>query len=158
MDRSEVKKIVEDHFKFMKWDMQLQKWEIEVSFDANDDSKAICSAEPNYHRAYINIDPSRHESAEDVVESLKHEMIHVLHCPFETYRKAVAHHLDEESFDALDEVFVMASEHTRSNIDNMLRHGYKLSVGRQEEVYDETVSPYDEESNKRQRREAVEHG
>ena len=145
MDRSEVKKIVDEHVRFMIWDFQIQRWRLDVSFDEAEEEKekARCTADPSYFTAYINIDPARHEDKDDVLRSLRHELLHIMDAPYEIYRKTIAQLLTEEAFHALDEVFIMAKEQTRFNIESMIEHGYKLPLGKRDVEY-EPVSPYDE--------------
>lgn len=142
MDRSEVKNIVDEHIRFMIWDLQLQKWEIECSFDPEEDNiKASCKAEPAYMHALINIDPTKHNVEEDVLRSLRHELIHIFDSPYETYRKMVGQIISDEAFHALDEVFTMAKEQTRLMVEQMLDYGYKLPLSKRN-VELKSSSPY----------------
>lgn len=129
MDESKVKEIVDANLKQLCWALQLQKWDIKVSYEHlhEDDviSMAECTANPRHHWAAIVIDPAQHKSEEDVLKSLRHELLHCMASLFETYRKAVGQLLDDKVFDAIDVFFRDASEVTVWRIEQMLDFGLK---------------------------------
>lgn len=148
MDRTEAKAIIEKHARFMQWDMQLQKWEIEISLDVIDGGdRAECAADNSYTRALITIDYTKADTEADLLASLRHELIHVLHAPFETFRRAVRQLVDDENaWHAVDHVYEAAAEQTRSAIENMLRLGYGIKPGRRDEYVAPVVNPYESEA------------
>lgn len=100
MDASEVQRLIDDRLDGLQRAMQLQRWTI---------------------RAYAG---SLH-----VIASLRHEILHIMHAPFETYRQAVRQLVhDDSAFNALDEVWTLACEQTVKNLEHMFDHGIRLST------------------------------
>ena len=101
MDTSEVKKIINDNIKFIRWALQLQLWDIDLTYDhVREDGDKIypanCQPFPEYRILKIKINPLEEEDEDDVITDLLHEMLHGLTCSFETYRKAVYHLVSEK--------------------------------------------------------------
>jgi len=129
MDESQVKAIVNANVEEMRRALQLQDWEIKFEYHClghgSDVTEAVCTPDPRYNRAVIVIDPARAENEEEVLKSLRHELLHCLIAAIETYRKAVGQLLDEKPFNAIDELFCDAVETTVRRLEQMLDHGLK---------------------------------
>lgn len=110
MDASEVKRIVETHVDILKEALALFHWRITISYDPERDGwKASCDRNGgDYLRAAINIDPAKHGDEDDVVESLKHELIHLLLTPFDVYRNVLTAGVDEDSVEGQRELALWA--------------------------------------------------
>ena len=147
MDKSEVKRIIDEHIRFMVWDMQLQKWEIETTLDVLEDGDhAVCVADHSYSRASITIDYTRCKDEADVLSTLRHELSHILHAPFDTYRRSIRHLVqDDGAWEAMEHVYETAAEQTRTAIENMLRYGYGIMPGKRADYVAPSVNPYAEE-------------
>lgn len=129
MDQSKVKELVNANIKQMRWALQLQDWNIDVTcgpLEAN--CGGTCKSDPKRQRACIEINPAAHEDEVDVVTTLRHELLHVLHADFETYRKAVSQLVDSSTFNAIDEFFSHAAESLVARLERMLDHGLKVGA------------------------------
>ncbi len=129
LDHSYVRNVVNANIKKMRWAMQLQDWQIDVTYlHLDGDAVADCRPEPTYRKAYIRIDNDKCADTEDVLETLRHEMLHIFDADMETYRKAVAQLVPDDVFNALDEFFKQAVEGMVSRLERMLDDGLKIGV------------------------------
>lgn len=129
MDESQVKAIVDVNLEQVLWSLQLQDWNLKFEYrclgHGSDITQAECTPSPRYRKAVIVIDPAAAENEKDVMDSLRHELLHCLIADIETYRKAVGQLLERDVFNALDELFSDAVEATVRRIEQMLDHGMK---------------------------------
>lgn len=129
MDHSKVREIVNAHIKQMRWALQLQDWQIDVTHVHLDgDAIGDCRPEPTYRRAYIRIDSDKCDDVNEVLETLRHEMLHIFDAEMETYRKAVSQLISDETFNAIDEFFRQAVEGMVHRVERMLDHGLKIGA------------------------------
>jgi hypothetical protein len=129
LDHSQVRSIVNANVEKMRWALQLQDWHIHVTHVHLDgDAIGDCRPEPTYQRAYIRIDSDGHDTEEKVLDTLRHEMLHLLDAEMETYRKAVSQLLPDDVFNALDEFFRRAVEGMVGRVERMLDYGLKIGV------------------------------
>jgi hypothetical protein len=90
MDRSAVKAIVEAHIDEYKEILGIAHWHITVGFDLRDPhAKATVSGECtwyiDYERAAIRLDPDALDSEEEVLEVLRHELMHIVIAPISVF-------------------------------------------------------------------------
>jgi hypothetical protein len=129
LDHSQVRNIINANIKKMRWAMQLQDWRIGVSYlHLDGDLVADCRAEPGCRRAFVRIDCDKCEDEHDVLDTLRHELLHVFHAEMWPYRQAVARLVEEHPFDAIDESFQQATELIVTRMEQMLDHGLKIGV------------------------------
>ena len=123
MDRSAVKEIVEDNFRRLRWETQTQDWTLEFVYGKCSESewKGEIVRELPYRKAVITIDPDKHESVGDVLNTVRHELCHVMLAPFDLYmhsaRRALAD--DASALRMLDGVWVNAVETVVGNLERM---------------------------------------
>ena len=137
MDLSEARRITDEALPWLKWALQLQEWDITLSWQhcSPDDSpnfatKATAQPDPKYKILLIRIDPMEIDSEEDLLETLLHELVHALDSEWELFRR-MALQLASESEDAmLHEAYAHAKEQTRFRVEAMLLHGLGLSPRR----------------------------
>jgi hypothetical protein len=105
VDASEVKRIVEANMRPMSEALGVHHWFFNIDYHStgNENWKASCSRNIDYHHAHIIIDPAHCHSEKDVLESLRHEMLHVILAPFDLYRDLVTQHIQEDSVEARQE-------------------------------------------------------
>lgn len=128
MDESQVRKLVNDNLKQMRWALQLQDWDVDIVYAHTDDgTQAECTPGPGHRNAEIVLVPPSQKNQEDTLKSLQHELLHLFPADFEIYRKAVGQLLDDKDFNAIDEFFRYAVERTVNQIERMLDHGLKIS-------------------------------
>jgi len=133
MDRSACRRVVEESIRPLLWLFQVQDWTVNVSYghiDVAGDASRLAEIvpEPAYRRADMTIDPEMHEGIEDVRETLLHELSHVKHASFETYRKQVGELVHDQAFNALDVAWRHGCERTACGIVDMLKHGLGMNA------------------------------
>lgn len=97
-------------------------WKIEVEYRRLDSNTlAECIPKYNYKKAVIAIDIDKHSSAEEVHDSLRHELIHVLLAAYEPYRQMSAESCpDGIPWNQLEVQWAASSEQTVWMIEQML--------------------------------------
>jgi len=81
-----------------------------------------------YLQGSLTIDPQQHYTEEEVLDSLRHELIHLFLAGFHTYRDQVGRCLDETTMKALDVQFFKAIENGVEQVESALDHGLRLPV------------------------------
>lgn len=100
MDKSAVKEIVDREIKgMMNMLGVVRSWRINVLYESpsNQEWMASCERLLSYQRATIRIDPARHDTEAEVIDSLRHELIHVLLAPLDAYRDIVTASIEADS-------------------------------------------------------------
>jgi hypothetical protein len=145
MDRSEVKRIVDEHLRFMLWDMQLNMWRATVEYDRADDHKAAASLDWDANIIHFYIDPDLAEDEADVLHSLRHELLHQFFTPFNLlYDMASRLATTEAERDTVKALWDHAHERGVAMLEDMLDHGYRLPLGKRPDyVAPQNVSPYE---------------
>jgi hypothetical protein len=88
MTATQVRAIVEAHIDEMKRLLGVADWKIRVDFvdHSAENLCGTCARQLPYQFAVITIDPVAHLSQRDVLDTLRHELIHVVLAPFDSYR------------------------------------------------------------------------
>lgn len=95
MDRSAVKAIVDREIEPLKARLGIPHWRIVVTYGPVSDpgrvaeghrGMAECRRAAPYERATITLDHEQHDDETEVVDSLIHELLHVVLAPFDLYR------------------------------------------------------------------------
>jgi hypothetical protein len=126
MDRSAVKKIVDENIDGLLEKLGLPHWRIEVSYDLRADdgicrTKGRCTRAIDYNKARIEFDPDECEDEADVLKTLRHELFHIVASPFDLYMQAADQCTKEDSPEEaiLDRVFDHAVEKVMINLERM---------------------------------------
>ena len=122
MDISAVRKIVEDCCRPMKHALYLNNWHFNIQYEILDGNTAgNVLIQPKYMRATIAIDASKHDDKKEVLDTLRHEMCHIVCGEMELVKELARQPITtEESANALDVVFSHAIEKTVTAMENML--------------------------------------
>lgn len=96
MDSSAVKAIVDREWQGMARAMGLHRWKIRFDYGSLEDA-AECERDLSYYRATIRFDPARAIDEADVLDSLRHELTHLLLAPFDQYRITMAALIRDDS-------------------------------------------------------------
>ncbi len=91
MDRSEVKAVVDREIEAMAKALGVAHWSLTVSYGpcSRKEWSAECVRQAEYNVAKIIIDPEKQGDEDDVLDSLLHELAHVVLAPFDTYRSVM---------------------------------------------------------------------
>ena len=93
MDRSEVRAIVETNLDRIRTALNLHDWFIGINYGPTDNPNWAASCDRSggdYQRASIVIDPHMHDTPEDVLKTLVHELLHLALAPLDVYRDAIS--------------------------------------------------------------------
>lgn len=131
MDQSQVRKIVNDNVERMLQALQLRHWKIEMVYGPLPDTcYAMCKPNPQNRLAEITMDPTSFDNEIEVLETFRHELLHILNADFETYRKTVCQLVEDKEFHALDEMFTYATESLIWRLERMFDYGLEIDVKR----------------------------
>jgi hypothetical protein len=114
MDRSAVKSVVERELEPLMMRLGIPHWHVVVGYkpEADDGDFVVygrCARRSEYNAASITLNPETLDGAEEVLDSLRHELLHVVLAPFDLYRKAVGPLLSGD--EARAEVFEVLFRH-----------------------------------------------
>lgn len=126
MDEQEVRTLVDQMIDPLLCAFYVSDWHVQVFYDHDIDSKMQITMQPEYRDARLVICPHVIADSDDFLDALVHEMCHMVHAEFETYRKAVATVVDDRAFDVLDVLWVMACEKTVAHLRRLIKHGLGL--------------------------------
>lgn len=137
MKTEEARAIVERHLVPFMAALGVPHWKVTVDYGRCERETWIvqCSRNGDYWKAYITIDPAKHEDEEELLDSLRHELLHVLIAPFDLFVDAALQHVpDGDASRAMDRIREHAVEATVRNLERMLggwtysRDGYRFPL------------------------------
>lgn len=123
MDASEVIRIADKHLPKMLWQLQLNMWTVRVDTASLQGMKASIRFEHEYENAVITIDPEQTQDERDVLDSLRHELFHIIHADFQLFRAVALQGVMQQDADAMDQVYDYACEKTVLRLERMFEHG-----------------------------------
>jgi hydroxymethylpyrimidine/phosphomethylpyrimidine kinase len=133
VDASKCREIVDAHILAMMRQLGVQAWKVSVLYEptGNPNWVASCTRQLPYQSAVIRIDPHMAESEEDVLDSLRHELIHVLLAPLDAYRDVVTSNIEADSpMDAAeDRAWTQAIETCVLAVERIFDWGLDLKPG-----------------------------
>jgi hypothetical protein len=135
LEKSEVKKWVDENIESLQREYGVPHWRLVVVFSQDDttDFAGECNAHPRYESAKITLNVALIDDLEDLERYIRHEICHIHHSPFEIVRWALNDALDQlpgmdSTKAALDSVFHTAMELTVKNLERM-HNGHKEKYG-----------------------------
>lgn len=123
MKESEAKKVVNAKF-ISKWQhlLAIEDWDIKVKFEKLEDGTyGEVSTEPAHRSATVSLDHNKHRNEEDLLETAKHELCHLVHGYFDMYKDSVDKHITPNMSDIAGDIFSIAEEDTVLRIEKMIR-------------------------------------
>lgn len=81
MEAERVRALVENSIDRMSEELNLGEWTLRVAYHRLDDGCGECEVAPGYLSAHIILDPQQLEDREDVLRTLRHELLHVVAWP-----------------------------------------------------------------------------
>ncbi|MBD2119351.1 hypothetical protein [Trichocoleus sp. FACHB-262] len=156
MDKSKVKEVVDTNILKMMRQLGVQAWKVAVLYEptGNPNWVASCTRQLPYQSAVIRIDPHMAESEADVLNSLRHELIHVLLAPLDAYRDVVISNIEADSpMDAAeDRAWTMAIETCVLAVERIFDWGLDLKPGQSMPVVAEPATEAKPVKEKRSRK------
>lgn len=131
MDRSKVEAIVQEHGPNIANALGLGRWSYVWTIgpintpvvSTGESSPACCQTDPTYERHRIWIDPENHDDEDDVLESIRHEILHVFDSPFVLYRRTAREAIggsNHDAWDSLEDIDLHAREQLVLSLERML--------------------------------------
>lgn len=86
---------------------------------SDNSNQAESSVMDEYQRGQVTVDPAKHDDAEELTESLRHELQHFLIAPFDHVQEQVMAYLEDDkaAARAIGEAFRVAKERTVRNLE-----------------------------------------
>lgn len=94
------------------------------------DALGMCSADPSRRRATITLDHDLHESRDELLNTLLHELLHVLHADYELVRRQLLPLLSDRETQIAEHAFDHAAERLVGGLERMLCHGIGLDASK----------------------------
>ena len=80
-----IKAIAKKFIERWKYLLSLEEWDIQFRHvKLEDGTLGECGCEPAHKSATINIDIAKHKSIDEVLATVRHELIHLVHAHFES--------------------------------------------------------------------------
>lgn len=127
MESKEARKLIEKALPVFADMLALRDFDIDVKFKKLDHGYlGQCYIDVRYAKVCINLDLAEHETEVDLLETLRHELIHIHLGEFETYRRSIEEIVtSSEARIALDKSYERAIEGAVNCVERMLdRNGF----------------------------------
>lgn len=129
MEKAKCKAIMDRSLIPMRDSLALQEWVLTIVYDRLTGSTlANVSIHDRYRTAVITVDHERHDDEAELLESLRHELLHLCNAPFEAYRRMANTHVDRDCLAALEEAWSDAIERSVGNLERMLDLGVNVKT------------------------------
>ena len=114
MDRSAVKAVVDHEIESLMLRLGIPHWHVVVRYKTESDDgdfvvRGRCDRRAEYNSASLTLNPESLDGAEEVLATLRHELLHIVLAPFDMYQEAVGPLLDGDR--AKHEVFDVVFRH-----------------------------------------------
>jgi len=121
MDSSKVEKIVNKNISKMQAALGVSDWDVIMSYYGTDHAGEV-RFRPGYRSAYITLDPSRLMSKGEVLNVLRHELIHLLAAELDIYRNTFMKFVSDQprTIEAMEELYDSVVEKLVGNIERVL--------------------------------------
>lgn len=98
MTETECRTIVERAIEPMMRQLGIWHWKVRVAYESPGevDWIASCTSRPDYNKAFIQIDARLLDDEDEVLKTLRHELLHIVLAPMDAYRLMQVQH-DPES-------------------------------------------------------------
>lgn len=105
----------------MRHALWLGHWHVDLVYERlEDDAIGQCKIRLAHQRAEVCIDPAAHETEGDVLDTLRHELLHLACGYFDHARQCVHSFLNDEEFSSVDQSFTLGAEHSVSAMERFL--------------------------------------
>lgn len=127
MKKDAAKKIVDAHIKQLMWATQTQMWTVNIIYGPCNNSWALAQVQISidYFLADITINHAKHETEDQVLNSLRHELLHLVLAPFELYHEAMSETFkdDPKLMGIHKRLMTHACESMVHNLEHIFQHG-----------------------------------
>jgi len=127
MTPDRVQQIVETHYPWMYRALRLAPWDIALDYWSLPVGRGECETDSAHRTAAIILDPDEHDTADEVLMTLLHELLHVRFAVLDVYHEAVSPLLTPREQEAVDSLYMLATEQIVGETLRLLREGLGLS-------------------------------
>ena len=121
MEKSEARQALNAAIRPMRHMMCLGQWTIDLEcVRLEGTTMGACTVSLDHRRARIDIDPEKHEEVGELLDTLRHELLHIAHAYFLTARTAMSPFVSEKEFESVDHSFTLGEEHTVASFEGIL--------------------------------------
>jgi hypothetical protein len=124
LDKSEVEAIAKRELPRLAEMLHVAHWTIDLSLDASrlqPTSMAECERMSCYDRATIILHPEKHLDEADVIESIEHELLHIVLAPFDLSWNVVSESFQGVMLEHVKTVWQYSLEQTIVTLQRILR-------------------------------------
>jgi hypothetical protein len=124
LDKSEVEAIARRELPRLADLLHVGHWTIDLSFDASrlqPTSMAECERMSCYDRATIILHPEKHRDEADVIDSIEHELLHIVLAPFDLSWNVVSESFRGIPLEHVKTVWQYSLEQTIVTLQRILR-------------------------------------
>jgi hypothetical protein len=124
LDKSEVEAIARRELPRLADLLHVSHWTIDLSFDTSrlhPTSMAECERRLNYDQATITLHPEKHIDEADVIDSIEHELLHIVMAPFDLSWNVVSESFRGIPLEHVKTVWQYSLEQTIVTLQRILR-------------------------------------
>ena len=124
MNKKELKRIVDCNAGKMIKKLGLENWQIEFGYEMPDEHKDLrgsCGTDPRSKRAIITLNPQLLTTKKKAMSTLRHELVHILMCPFHRYRRAAYKLFETTSLSTAGQALIILNGVFRSVQEEVIR-------------------------------------
>lgn len=137
MERELAKKIIEENLKRYSHLLAVHSWSIHVFFDTIPDEaddhhghvRANVLRKISYNIASITFDNAKFDTEQELLNSLRHELMHITHAAFDLYYETVMNFVPEDAIPAMRRLYTHAAEQTVVHLQRMFDWNGLHSMG-----------------------------
>lgn len=136
MDKQTAQRIVHKALPVLKAALYLQDWEIHIEYghiECHDEPNVTfgnCKADPKYRKAVIKINHEKAYSERQLLDTLFHELLHVVVSETETLRRLILQFVHDEAENAVSETHSYVVERIIGNLERVFLCGLGLTPGK----------------------------
>lgn len=127
MERELAKKIIEENLEQYSHLLAVNNWTIHVFFDTIPDEaddhhgyvRANVLRKISYNIASITFDNAKFDTESELLNSLRHELMHITHAAFDLYYETVMNFIPEDAIPAMRRLYTHAAEQTVVHLQRM---------------------------------------
>jgi len=117
-----VKAVTSKFIDRWKYLLSIEEWDIQLRYiNLEDGTLGECSVEPAHKAAVVLIDVGKHKNKNQLLDTIRHEMIHIVHAHFESYRASISKYLLPSVADVADDIFFIGAEDTVLKVEHLLK-------------------------------------
>jgi len=107
-----------NHWKFL---LGIDDWDVVFRYaKLEDGTLGECGVEAVHKSAGITVDIEKHKNKQELLETIRHELIHIMHAEFELYRNATIKYLTPNMIDMADDIYSIGAEGLVLKVEHML--------------------------------------